>query len=161
VTDHVSCGGPRPVHRSAHRSGCRSVSRSMLDRCSIDAWWVCRPSVGRVSNETRLTINRYIGRHIGRYVCTHMSAAIVDTSPIPHRYFTDTPPILHRYFIITSPSISVDISVATRSIPRSVLCRYDILPTHRQQPIVGRYLDQFRTSIGRCLDRYYVDKEPL
>ena len=63
-----------------------------------------------------------------------MSAAIVDTSPIPHRYFTDTPPILHRYFIITSPSISVDISVATRSIPRSVLCRYDILPTHRSIP---------------------------
>jgi len=120
---------------------------------SIDTLLILGPYMVDMSTECRSTINRYIGRHISLYVCTHVGCY--------SWYFTDTSPILYQYFIVTSPSISVNISVATRSIPRSVLYRYDILPIHKQRLIVGWYLNQFRTSIGRCLDRYSVDKEPL
>lgn len=120
---------------------------------SIDTLLIVGPYMVDMSTECRSTINCYISRHISLYVCTHVG-----------RYswcFTNTSPILYRYFIVMSVSISVNISVATRSIPRSVLYWYDILPIHKQRLIVSWYLDQFRTSIGRCRDRYSVDKELL
>ena len=66
--DHVSYGGPPPMHRSIYQS----IQRSILDRVSTD-----------VSTDTP----------IGRYTWW-----FTDTSPIPHWYFTDTAPMLHRYF---------------------------------------------------------------
>ena len=77
--DHVSYGGPPPMHRSIYQS----IQRSILDRLSVD---------------TRSSIGRYIGRvstdvstdtPIGRYTWW-----FTDTSPILHRYCTDASPIL-------------------------------------------------------------------
>ena len=75
----------------------RLMSRSSIDRHSIE--------YPRCLDQHYGDKERYVCRQVGGYVCTYMSAAIVDSAPI-----------LNRYFIITSMSISVDISVATRSI---------------------------------------------
>ena len=45
--DHVSYGGPRPMHQPIYRSIHRSIHRSIFDRVSVD---------------TRSSIGRYIGR---------------------------------------------------------------------------------------------------
>ena len=86
IWDHVSYGGPRPMHRPIYRS----IHRSILDRVSVD---------------TRSSIGRYIGRvstdvstdtTIGRYTWW-----LTETSPRLHRYFTDTATMLHRHLTFT------------------------------------------------------------
>ena len=70
--DHVSYGGPRPIHRSIYRSIYRSIHRSILDRVQVD-----------ISVEYRSSIDRCIDRCIDRYSYRSIYLAV-------HRYFTDT-----------------------------------------------------------------------
>ena len=88
--DHVSYGGPPPMHRSIYRS----IQRSILDRLSVDIRSSIGRYVGRVS--TDVSTDTPIGRYTWWFT---------DTSPILHRYFTNTSLILHRYFTDTAPML--------------------------------------------------------
>ena len=127
--DHVSYGGPRPIHRSIYRSIYRSIHRSILGRASVD---------------TRSSTGRYIGRVSVEYRPMYrpilLSVDILGGSPILHRYLTDTWPTLHRYFIDTSPIFH---RCFTDTLHRSILYigRYstDTRPTGKCSSI-GRYI---------------------
>ena len=112
--DHVSYGGPRPIHRSIYRSIYRSIHRSILGRASVDTRSSTGRYIGRVSVEYR-PMYRPMYRPIG------VSVDILGGSPILHRYLTDTWPTLHRYFIDTSPIFH---RCFTDTLHRSILDRY-------------------------------------
>ena len=76
-SDHVSYGGPPPMHRSIYRS----IQRSLLDRVQVDMSVDYRPM----------------------YRPILLSVDILGGSPIFHQYLTDTSPILHRYCTDASP----------------------------------------------------------
>ena len=114
--DHVSYGGPRPIHRSIYRS----IHRSILSRVSVDTRSSTGRYIGPVSTDvsTDTPIDRYTWRFTDTWPI--LDRYLTDTSPILHRYFTDISPMLHRYFtsVDTRPTrdrlvnvlVSVDIS---------------------------------------------------
>ena len=97
---------------------CRPLLGRHIDRDSTG----CRSSIGRVSADisTEVCVDRY-------------GFSLVDTRPIPHRYFTDSLPIPYRYSVDTRsilgrPSVcrvSVDMSVV--NCPTLHWCCIDIL----------------------------------
>ena len=124
-SDHVSYGGPPPMHRSIYRS----IKRSILDRLSVDTRSSIGRYIGRVSDRC---IDRYSYRSI--YLVVHRY--FTDTSPILHRYFTNTSLILHRYFTDTAPML------------------YQYFGSHiGRHSTETRAVDKF-SSIGRCICRY-------
>ena len=128
--DHVSYGGPRPIHRSIYRSIYRSIHRSILGRASVDTRSSTGRYIGRVSVEYRSSIDRCIDRCIDRYSYRSIYLAVhryfTDTWPILDRHFTDTSSILHRYFTDASPILYIGrYSTDTRPIGKcSSIGRY-------------------------------------
>ena len=88
--DHVSYGGPRPIHRSIYRSIYRSIHQSILGRASVDTRSSTGRYIGRVSVEYRSSIGRVSVEYRPMYRLILLSVDILGGSPILYRYLTDT-----------------------------------------------------------------------
>ena len=111
-SDHVSYGGPPPMHRSTYRS----IQQLILDRLSVDTRSSIGRYIGRVSDRC---IDRYSYRSI--YLVAHRD--FTDTWPILHWYCTDSSLTLnlHRVYWLISVDISVDTLVDTRPVDKIML----------------------------------------
>ena len=88
-----------------YRSIYRPTLGRYIGRVAVDTRSTYRPSVGRVSVEYRPNVGRVSADMcVGRY-----GFSLVDTRPIPYRYFTDSLPIPYRYWVDTLPILGTSV----------------------------------------------------
>ena len=113
-----------------YRSIYRPTLGRYIGRVAVDTRSTYRPSVGRVSVEYRPNVGRVSADTSADMCVGRYGFSLVDTRPIPYRYFTDSLPIPYRYSVDTLPilgasvgSYSADQVDMSRSICPSLIAR--------------------------------------
>ena len=92
-----------------YRSIYRPTLGRYIGRVAVDTRSTYRPSVGRVSVEYRPNVGRVSADTSADMCVGRYGFSLVDTRPIPYRYFTDSLPIPYRYSADTLPILGTSI----------------------------------------------------
>ena len=92
-----------------YRSIYRPTLGRYIGRVAVDTRSTYRPSVGRVSVEYRPNVGRVSADTSADMCVGRYGFSLVDTRPIPYRYFTDSLPIPYRYSVDTLPILGTSV----------------------------------------------------